>query len=1031
MASRRGLFTASLLSVLTLLGSSAMALASAYRGSVTFNGLPVPGATVTATHDRKEVISITDASGLYNFPDLVDGQWKIEVKMQGFQASYASVTISTSTPVGRTELVLLPLDQLMALSKPQAAPVPQTASTAAVSGEKPLSQPVPNGSVDIPQPTPDANQQSNDGFLVNGSVNNAATSIFSLAPAFGNQRHASKSLYNGGVAAILDNSVLDARPYSLSGLATPKPAYDRVTLGVTVGGPMKVTHVLPRGPNFFFGYQFTRDHNAATETGLVPTLAERGGDLSGLLNAIGAPTTIYNPATGLPYKDDSVPVSPQARALLDLFPKPNISAALPYNYQVPVLNSSHQDAIQLRLDKSLGRKDQLYGNFNLQSTRAGSTNLFGFVDSTASLGINTNINWSHRFSQRIFLSAGYRFSRLRTLIRPEFENRENISGEAGIGGNDQDAANWGPPALNFSSGIAPLSDANSAFNRNRTDNLSSSVLLRRGRHNISAGGDFRKQQFNEFFEQNPRGTFSFTGAATQGATQSATSGSDLADFLIGEPDVSSIAFGNADKYLRQPVYDAYATDDWRVKPELTINAGGRWEYGAPMTELFGRLVNLDVASGFAAVVPVLGSNPVGKLTGQHFPTSLVRADKLGFEPRIGVSWRPIAASTLVMRAGYGVYHDTSVYLSSALSLAQQAPLSKSLSVQNSAACPLTLADGFTPCAGITQDTFAIDPNFRVGYAQTWELHVQRDLPGALQATMTYIGVKGTRGAQEFLPNTYPIGEANPCAACPSGFAYRTSGGDSTRESGRIQLRRRLRGGFTAAALYTLSKSLDDDATLGGEGYQTAAQQNQNAMQAAPDQSVAIAQNWRDPRGERSPSAFDQRHLLNFTAQYTSGEGLHGGDLMNGWAGRLLKEWTLLTQIDTGTGLPETPLLFATVPGAGYTNIIRPSVTGEPVYSSRGQVHLNPAAYKAPALGHWGTAARDSITGPSQFSLDSSLARTFRPGGRFSLDARVDATNLLNHAAFTSWNTTVNSAQFGLPLAANAMRSLQTTLRLRF
>jgi hypothetical protein len=95
------------------------------------------------------------------------------------------------------------------------------------------------------------------------------------------------------------------------------------------------------------------------------------------------------------------------------------------------------------------------------------------------------------------------------------------------------------------------------------------------------------------------------------------------------------------------------------------------------------------------------------------------------------------------------------------------------------------------------------------------------------------------------------------------------------------------------------------------------------------------------------------------------------------------------------------------------------------------VHLNPAAYKAPALGHWGTAARDSITGPSQFSLDSSLARTFRPGGRFFLDARVDATNLLNHAVFTSWNTTVNSAQFGLPLAANAMRSLQTTLRLRF
>jgi trimeric autotransporter adhesin len=99
------------------------------------------------------------------------------------------------------------------------------------------------------------------------------------------------------------------------------------------------------------------------------------------------------------------------------------------------------------------------------------------------------------------------------------------------------------------------------------------------------------------------------GTATGG------SGSDLADFLIGIPDTSAIAFGNADKYFREPVYDAYATDDWRVLPILTINAGMRWEYGAPMTELFGNLVNLDVASGFTAAAPVLGSDPVGPVTG--------------------------------------------------------------------------------------------------------------------------------------------------------------------------------------------------------------------------------------------------------------------------------------------------------------------------------------------------------------------------------------------------------------------------------
>jgi hypothetical protein len=103
----------------------------------------------------------------------------------------------------------------------------------------------------------------------------------------------------------------------------------------------------------------------------------------------------------------------------------------------------------------------------------------------------------------------------------------------------------------------------------------------------------------------------------------------------------------------------------------------------------------------------------------------------------------------------------------------------------------------------------------------------------------------------------------------------------------------------------------------------------------------------------------------------------------------------------------------------------------PISLSRGSQHLNPAAYSAPLPGLWGIAGRNSITGPSQFTLDTSLNRTFRPSARFFLDAKVAATNMLNHPVFTGWNTTVNSTQFGLPLAPNAMRSLETSLRLRF
>jgi hypothetical protein len=154
--------------------------------------------------------------------------------------------------------------------------------------------------------------------------------------------------------------------------------------------------------------------------------------------------------------------------------------------------------------------------------------------------------------------------------------------------------------------------------------------------------------------------------------------------------------------------------------------------------------------------------------------------------------------------------------------------------------------------------------------------------------------------------------------------------------------------------------------------------------------------------------------------------------MTGWTGRLFKGWTILTKIVAGTGLPETPVYLESVPGTGFTGTIRPDPTGSPIYKKSGAgPHLNATAYTAPLPGRWGTAGRNSITGPDQFSLDSSLARTFRPNTRFYLDARVDATNLLNHAVFAGWNATINSTQFGIPLAAKPMRSIELSLRLRF
>ena len=975
-----------LLCIVVCLAVPSLAGASEQHGQVIFGGLPVPGATITATQGSKKFVAVSDAQGSYSFPDLPDGAWKIEVEMSCFATIQQDVTVTSNMPSLKWELKMLPLDQIIAQTKVVKAlppPVP-AAEVAAAPGKGQASKPA--DTAEMPKPPENSGQQPSDGLLVNGSVNNAATSQFTLAPAFGNTRKGTRSLYTGGFSLKLDNSALDARQYSLSGQESSKPSYNNITGGVFLGGPLNIPHLMPRGPNFTIGYAWTRDQTATNNTGLVPTQAQR----------------------------ESVdPIDAQAQDLLTYYPLPNVANNLLYNYQIPVLNNRHQDQLQTHLDKSIGRKDQVYGVFAYQSTRADSSNLFGFVDTTDTLGINANINWNHRFNHSLFLNTGFQFSRVRSLVTPFFAGRTNVSGDAGITGNDLTPSNWGPPTLQFASGITSLTDVPSSFDRNRTDGISLQASYYRGHHNYTFGGDFRREEFNYLSQANPRGTFIFLGAT------------DFADFLGGVPDISAISFGNPDKYLRQSVYDLYATDDWRIRPDLTINIGARWEYGTPINELKNRLVNLDVASGFSAISQVLASDPVGTLTGQRYPNSLMRPDRNGIEPRVALSWRPIPGSSVVVRAGYGIYQDTSVYQATALQLAEQAPFAKALNVSNSAACPLTLANGFNPPAQCYSDTFAVDPNFRVGYIHNWQLSVQRDLPFALQMTATYLGIKGTRGVQEFVPNTYPNGATNPCLQCPTNFVYRTSNGNSTREAASIQLRRRLRSGFTATLLYTYSKSIDDDSVLGGQGPVAVGAASQTAANAS------IAQNWLDLNAERGPSTFDQRNLLNVNLQYTTGMGIGGGTLMSGWRGRFFKEWTATGQIVAGSGLPETPTYLAAVTGTGITGPIRAHLTGAPIYAASPGRFLNPLAYDAPPLGEWGNAGRDSITGPGQFTFNSSLSRTFRLTKRYNLDVRVDSTNLLNHVVFNTWNTTINSAQFGVPVSANAMRSLQTTARLRF
>jgi trimeric autotransporter adhesin len=1038
-----------------------LSTASEHRGIVKFGGLPVPGATVTAVQGEKKFVAVTDQQGAYSFADLPDGVWNLQVEMLCFTTLKQEVAIAPNAPSPEWELKMLPFDEIKAsspVSAPASAPAgaPASASTpAAASAANGNGTPSLVASVkaaetatkgkkgaknatvgptnaksgfqrtDVnasagaapPDPAPaaggvdEAAPAAGDALMVNGSVSNGIE-----RRAIGNARKGPGSAYRGDFSTVVDNSFLNARNFSITGQDTPKAAYNHLRFGVTVGGPLSIPHLFhSNNGNFFVAYQMVRNRNANNQSTLMPTAPSRTGDLSGLLNAQGIPATVIDPTNGLPFPGNVIPqsrISPQAAALLNFYPLPNFDPTARYNYQLALIGVTSSDAMQSRLNKMVNPRNFLNGTFAFQRTNTESPNIFAFRDTNHNLGINTNAGWRHTFTKMVSGNLTLNFSRLSAKNTPYFANVTNVAGAAGIAGNNQDPVNWGPPSLNFGSGFASLGDSQYSSTRNQQSAVSYNILWMKRPHNFQFGGDLRRNESNVFSQQDPRGSFGFTGAATQMKVNGVAvpgTGSDFADFLLGIPDTSSIAFGNADKYFRSTNYDLYFNDDWRVNAGLTINGGVRWDYGSPITELYGRLVNLDVIPGFSAETPVLASNPTGALTGQRYPSSLVHPDKHGIQPRIGISLRPIFGSSLVIRAGYGVNYNTSVYNAIANQMAQQSPLSKSLSVLNTPANPLTLANGFNATPGITPNTFAVDPNFRIGYAQNWQASVQQDLPAAMIVTATYLGVKGTRAVQAFYPNTYPTGALDPCPSCPSGYAYMTSNGNSTREAGQIQLRRRMHNGMTASVLYVYSKSFDD-AVLGGRG----------------QGGSMIAQDWLHLNAERGPSNFDQRHQVTIQTQYSTGMGVHGGALLRGWKGAAFKGWTVVSSITTGSGLPETPVYIQAIQGTGSTQV-RPDPTGIALYTAPAGRFLNPAAYTAPAYGHWGSAGRNSIVGPAVFSMNASMARTFHE----NLDLRLDATNALNHVTFSSWNAVASSSQFGLPSAANNMRSVQATLRWRW
>jgi hypothetical protein len=846
-----------------------------------------------------------------------------------------------------------------------------------------------------------------NSVLVNGSVNDSAGSSVAQPASFGNNRPGRRSGFHGSVSALFGNSAFDARPFSLGAVRVTTPSYVDWRLNGTVGGLFRSPWLSPNRGSFFATVERARDDTISTQWLIVPSALARAGNFSQARDRVGQTVNIVDPVTGLPFPNGQIPadrITPQAVALLQYFPLPKAQED-ERNQQTSVANASRRTTIQSRVTQPLSSRDQLLSTINYRNVNTDGENAFHLTDVNSSFALDSTVSWTHRFSRFSTLRASYRFATARIETLPHFAWRTNVSGDAGILGNNQEPRDWGPPVIQFSSGLTRLSSAEYALTRDRTHEWSAENIWNKGRHAVTVGGGSRAALFDLSSGPDARGTFSFTGVY---------SGNDLADFLLGLPHAIRLSLGNADKALRGAAVEAYVNDDWRVRQNLTMNLGLRWDYETPFTERGGQLVNLDLTEDFGAGALVTATDSTGRATARRYPTSLLFPDRRGIQPRVGVAWRPMAGSALVVRGGYGIYRVSNTYRPIALLMTDQPPFSRTVNAENDATNPVSMANGFSSGADSVLPTFAVDPDLRVGAAHTWQLSLQKDFLWSLTITAGYQGITGSHLMQESLPNTYPPGSIAPCPSCPLGFVYLQSAGRSVRHAFNVQLRRRLRDGLAATVQYRFARATDDSGTLSGPTLSGA----------------AIGQDWQHREAEQSWSSFDQRHLLTANAVYSTGIGARAGGLAGGWQGRLLRGWTLAGDVTAGSGLPITPIYLRPLSGTAVVGTIRASVTGLPGRPPEG-FYFDPSIFGPPEVAQWGTARRNSLRGPAQFNVNASLSRMFREVARMKIECRLDSTNVLNRVTYAGVDSVVGSPRLGLPISANPMRKLMMSVRIRF
>jgi trimeric autotransporter adhesin len=859
-------------------------------------------------------------------------------------------------------------------------------------------------------------------------------------------------IIEGSLTESYSNSALNARSYSLTGRTLDKPVQIGNNFSLTVGGAIPFlkskTGTQRRSammgpvsqPGWSFTYSGNRNRSAMDMLTTVPTELERAGDFSqtyvqtlstdaqtGRQTVVIQPVQLYsNPNDASSRFSKIAAMDPAAAQLLAFIPNANLPCAsgapCVNNYSSQRSLPTSSDEIQASVTGlRLTSKDSIGVNYSRRSSSSLSAATFPGLDTHRSnFGQNIGISGNHSFKSRLFANWRISLNRTRMESTNAFSYKNDVEGDLGITGVSRDPINYGPPTVNFSN-YGSIALGNPSIARNQTLTVSGGITKMEGKHSFRAGIDANWAQRDSKTDSNGRGTFTFTGYATillnsEGSQVSGT-GNDFADFLLGLPYATSRRYvdstvnpqGNG-MYLRNRGWNLYVMDNWRVRSNLTLNYGLRYEYTGPSFEKYNRLVSLDANSDFSDLAQVF-PNEKGPISGRYFSRSLVNPDRNNFAPRVGIAWKPKNGSPFVFRLGYGISYNPGSYSSIVGQLINQPPFAVTQDLASNRANPLTILNGFPSNPDLTiLNTFGVDPGYKPSYAQQWSFDIQTQLSRLYVLNASYMGSKGTGLDIVRAPNR---------SSNAGFFTYETNGGSSIYHGLNVQLSRRFSRGFNMMNSYTFSKSIDSASGTGGS---------------------PVAQNDKNLAAERSLSSQDQRHNFqtNFTYELPIGQNRMFFAAASTKLLNIISGWTFNGNLTIAGGNPLNPR-YASSSGstssAALYNALRPDATGEDISLPRDErtvrKFFNTAAFAIPA-GEFGNAGRNIIPGPGSGTLNMSVRKGFRlDENNRRLDFSWQVQNLLNHPNWSGVSTTVNALNFGQVTGVRAMRSMTFDLRVRF